>query len=200
MCNTCDIGHPAVKDNEVFLILKKCKKVNNQRIERHTFLFLTKYPANILCVFKSPFFRMPTSVKWRSDDNIYIGTTITGLKPDLDKARLEALKLFKEAGFKTWVSAEPLLGAVPYLRDYLLYIDQVIVGGESGKDARPMHPDWARSIRDDCEAVSVPFYFKSWGEWKQIVHNDGNMLSAEANEPDKYWRYDTGLWTQELNI
>lgn len=43
--------------------------------------------------------------------------------------------------------------------------DWVIVGGESGNDARPMHPDWARGIRDQCEAAGVPFFFKQWGEW-----------------------------------
>jgi len=44
------------------------------------------------------------------------------------------------------------------------YVDWVIVGGESGPGARPMHPDWVRSIRDDCVAAEVPFYFKQWGE------------------------------------
>ncbi len=41
----------------------------------------------------------------------------------------------------------------------------VICGGESGPNARPMHPDWARSLRDQCAAASVPFLFKQWGEW-----------------------------------
>lgn len=44
-------------------------------------------------------------------------------------------------------------------------IDWVIVGGESGPKARPMHPDWARSLRDQCNAAGVPFLFKQWGEW-----------------------------------
>lgn len=44
-------------------------------------------------------------------------------------------------------------------------IDWVIVGGESGPGARPMHPDWARSIRGQCIAAKVPFFFKQWGEW-----------------------------------
>lgn len=44
-------------------------------------------------------------------------------------------------------------------------IDWVIVGGESGHHARPLHPDWARSIRDQCQAADVPFFFKQWGEW-----------------------------------
>lgn len=44
-------------------------------------------------------------------------------------------------------------------------IDWIIVGGESGPGARPMHPDWARSIRDQCDAADVPFFFKQWGEY-----------------------------------
>lgn len=44
-------------------------------------------------------------------------------------------------------------------------LDWVIVGGESGHNARPMHPDWARSLRDQCKAAGVPFFFKQWGAW-----------------------------------
>lgn len=44
-------------------------------------------------------------------------------------------------------------------------LDWVICGGESGLGARPMHPDWARSLRDQCDRACVPFYFKQWGEW-----------------------------------
>ena len=46
-------------------------------------------------------------------------------------------------------------------------IDWVIVGGESGYNARPMHPDWARSLRDQCDAAGVPFLFKQHGEWRE---------------------------------
>ncbi len=45
------------------------------------------------------------------------------------------------------------------------FIDWVIVGGESGRHARPMHPDWVLSIRDQCAAAGVPFFFKQWGEF-----------------------------------
>lgn len=48
---------------------------------------------------------------------------------------------------------------------YPASIDWVIVGGESGPGARPMHPEWARGIRDQCVAAGVPFFFKQWGEW-----------------------------------
>lgn len=44
-------------------------------------------------------------------------------------------------------------------------LDWVICGGETGPDARPMHPDWVRSLRDQCQSAGVPFFFKSWGEW-----------------------------------
>jgi hypothetical protein len=45
------------------------------------------------------------------------------------------------------------------------FIDWVSAGGESGPQARPMHPDWVRSLRDQCVAAGVPFFFKQWGEW-----------------------------------
>jgi protein gp37 len=49
--------------------------------------------------------------------------------------------------------------------DGLRGIDWVVVGGESGSDARPMHPSWARNLRDQCNTAGVPFLFKQWGEW-----------------------------------
>lgn len=66
-----------------------------------------------------------------------------------------------------FVSAEPLLGPID-MHLWMLTcpaIDWVIVGGESGPNARPMHPDWARSLRDQCNAAGVAFFFKQWGEW-----------------------------------
>lgn len=50
-------------------------------------------------------------------------------------------------------------------------IDWVIVGGESGPGARPMHPDWVRSLRDQCQAAGVPFLFKQWGEWAPVAES-----------------------------
>lgn len=59
-------------------------------------------------------------------------------------------------------------------------LDWVICGGESGKGARPMHPDWARGLRDQCEAASVPFMLKQWGEWlpESCVPEDGYIPSG----------------------
>ncbi|KKL83710.1 hypothetical protein LCGC14_1971980, partial [marine sediment metagenome] len=50
-------------------------------------------------------------------------------------------------------------------RDITARVDWVICGGESGPGARPMRPDWARSVRDQCKAAGVPFFFKQWGAW-----------------------------------
>lgn len=61
-----------------------------------------------------------------------------------------------------WVSAEPLLGPI---ETNLRGIDWLVAGGESGPDARPMHPDWARSLRDQCDRAGVAFFFKQWGAW-----------------------------------
>ena len=113
------------------------------------------------------------------------------------------------AGWRVWCSAEPLLGpidvglAVPkmtmqgctqcgfldsQIRHYLHCeeprLHQVVVGGESGPGARPMHPDWVRSLRDQCISAGVPFFFKQWGgvrkkttgrildgrEWSEVPH------------------------------
>ena len=60
-----------------------------------------------------------------------------------------------------------------------LALDWVIAGGESGKHARPMHPDWVRSLRDQCAAAGVPFLFKQWGEW---LHSDQLGWWAHGDE------------------
>jgi protein gp37 len=71
-----------------------------------------------------------------------------------------------------FLSAEPLLGPIdlshhfgitPNHGDLRGLLNWVIVGGESGPNARPMHPQWARDLRDQCQAAGVPFFFKQWG-------------------------------------
>lgn len=81
-----------------------------------------------------------------------------------------------------FLSAEPLLGPICIFNAGVKIngkldrqsgerrsLDWVIVGGESGPGARPMHPDWARQIRDDCANAGVAFHFKQWGSW--LPHN-----------------------------
>jgi len=60
-----------------------------------------------------------------------------------------------------FLSVEPLLGPIPHLP--LEQVDWVIVGGESGPDHRPVDPTWVRSIRNQCLALGIPFFFKQWG-------------------------------------
>jgi len=105
--------------------------------------------------------------------NVWIGTTIC----NQEEADRDIGKLIAVPAAKRFLSLEPLLGPVDLERwlepaglatDLGLSnpgIDWVIVGGESGPNARPMHPDWARSLRDQCQAAGVPFLFKQWGEW-----------------------------------
>jgi protein gp37 len=98
-----------------------------------------------------------------------------------------------------FISAEPLLGPVHldrireepegYLNALAAVVhcdgrgtksitglDWVICGGESGPAARPMHPDWARSLRDQCAIADVPFFFKRWGEWAEVDGGPPNRV------------------------
>lgn len=68
-------------------------------------------------------------------------------------------ELCPECGADSWGHATTEEGQV--------LLDWVIVGGETGPGARPMHPDWVRGVRDQCIAANVPFFFKQWGAWKR---------------------------------
>lgn len=89
--------------------------------------------------------------------------------------RADYLTDIRLAEITTFVSAEPLLGPLQLagLEDY---IDWLIVGGESGKGARPMNPAWVRDIKDQCARAAIPFFFKQWGR----VHkkSTGNLLDG----------------------
>ena len=63
-------------------------------------------------------------------------------------------------------------------------LDWIIAGGESGANARPSHPDWFRSLRDQCAAAGVPFLFKQWGEWwPWTAPLDGSVLGSDHGPP-----------------
>lgn len=73
-------------------------------------------------------------------------------------------------------------------------IDWVICGGESGPHARPMHPDWARSLRDQCAAASVPFLFKQWGEWApEGLASRRMLIRADGTTRDMVAPYGIGM-------
>ncbi len=74
---------------------------------------------------------------------------------------------------------QPMPPRLPHIPDWVARLNWVIVGGESGRGARPMHPNWARGVRDQCAAAGVPFFFKQWGEWfprSQWEHNPRLVL------------------------
>lgn len=78
-------------------------------------------------------------------------------------------------------------------------LDWVIAGGESGNGARPMHPDWARSLRDQCAVANVPFFFKQWGEFigevaagvevDLIKLPKGDRVAANPSQPGTHLRF-----------
>jgi hypothetical protein len=71
--------------------------------------------------------------------------------------------------------------AGPEWAGYNPLVDWVIVGGESGHNARPMHPKWARSLRDQCQGAGVAFFFKQWGEFVPDDHYKGSIAGKKPH-------------------
>ena len=117
--------------------------------------------------------KRPHSIKklapqgYRYPANVWLGTTVENQESAYK--RVKYLLEFTKPAVR-FLSCEPLLGPVN-IRRYLepgangVRIDWVIVGGESEHGARPMNPEWAESLRDQCQAAGVPFLFKQWGSW-----------------------------------
>ena len=131
---------------------------------------------------------IPLGMAWWPLPNVWLGVSLE----DQTRADERIPDLLLTPAAVRFLSCEPLLGPVD-LTDIALgrreprdgtmdaldgsvwdedgdrgcctKIDWVIAGGESGPNARPMHPDWARSLRDQCAGAGVPFHFKQWGEW-----------------------------------
>jgi len=100
--------------------------------------------------------------------NVWLGVSVENQAAADERVPL----LLDTPAAKRFVSCEPLLGpidlsAMEIALDYEeeVWLDWVICGGESGAGARPMHPDWARGLRDACVSAYVPFFFKQWGEF-----------------------------------
>jgi protein gp37 len=135
--------------------------------------------------------------------NVWLGIPVV----NQEEADRDIPKLLTTPAAVRWLSMEPLLGPVdltqmpnstclaegqPYLNPLYGFafdghgdtcnapsIDGVVVGGESGLQARPMHPDWARSLRDQCAEAGVPFLFKQWGEWAPTRPVAGGDLGGD---------------------
>jgi protein gp37 len=108
--------------------------------------------------------------------NVWLGTSVESSDY---LPRIDALKAAGGLASVLFISAEPLLGAIPTLGEYLDGINWVIAGGESGPEARPSSPNWFRSVRDQCAMHGVPFHFKQWGEWLSVSHGGSNGAMHE---------------------
>lgn len=146
-------------------------------------LLLTKRPENILGMW--PKMYSPGKVHMRHRKNVWLGTTVEN--QEQAGKRIPELLNCRELSPVLFLSCEPLLGPVdlssiggsPSSHPYTKVLESkqinwVIVGGESGKEARPMHHVWAESLRDQCQAANVPFFFKQWGEWQAGSSFDRN--------------------------
>jgi protein gp37 len=94
--------------------------------------------------------------------NSWLGITVC----DQEEADRDIPKLLKTPATKRFLSIEPMLGVID-ISPWIESLDWIIVGGETGAKARPMHPEWVRLIRDQCRDALTPFFFKSWGEWRE---------------------------------
>lgn len=141
VCSMSDLFHPDVPSSfiiQVFEVMNACPQ--------HTFQVLTKRPERLLqlapCLNFTP--------------NIWVGTSV---EQPLYYPRISILQQVPAA--VRFLSLEPLLKPMDTLP--LEGIDWVITGGESAPKARPVEADWVRSIRDQCAAAGVKFFFKQWG-------------------------------------
>lgn len=125
--------------------------------QRHAWVWLTKRPSR-MAEF-SLWLELTYQVSWPS--NLWAGTSLTTQKTA--NVRLDALRKVGNESTRRCVSIEPLWTEIQ-LGD-MTGIHWVKAGGESGPDASPTNPDWFKSLRDQCKAASVPFFFKQWGEW-----------------------------------
>ncbi len=187
VCPMSDLFHEDVSTrfiDQILEVIDYCKQ--------HTFMALTKRPENIQDKLYSTTEENPMRYLGNGDylDNLWLGV------PAENQARAdERIPILLETPAAVrFVSCEPLLGPVDISGYYkvqnhvnlppeqrkralaedwagmhrLTKLDWVICGGETGPGARPMHPDWVRSLRDQCQEAGVPFFFKGWGAWIPI--------------------------------
>lgn len=110
--------------------------------------------------------------------NVWLGATMVNRGEMLRDAE----KLKEVPARVLFWSVEPMLGDLGPIPPELMP-DWVIAGGESGPKARPVHPDWVRSLRDQCQAAGVPFLFKQWGEWAPYDRGRINLSSGALDDP-----------------
>jgi len=203
VCSMGDLFHDDVSFydiEKVFNTINDCDPQRNGGVD-HRFLILTKRPKRM-----KSFFEMSDN-DWRIalNPSIWLGVTAENQKRADERIPI----LLQIPAAVRFVSVEPMLGPVD-LRNYLFHEDcdhydcdencmvginppyagliWTICGGESGPGARPMHPDWARLLRDQCVAAGVPFFFKQWGQWEPVSPVHGGTEEEENRWADEYGR------------
>lgn len=163
-----------------------------------------------------PLPHLSPGARWFPLANVWLGVSVE----DQTRADERIPHLLATPAAIRFVSAEPLLGPVQFSHMdventaptgfYVINaltgrnsdmgrpcpdvprLDWVICGGESGPGARPMHPDWARSLRDQCAAAGVPYFFKQWGAWLPWESASAPMWESQAGEEqDKHTLFPT---------
>lgn len=160
-----DLFHKDVPDefvDKVFGVMGACEDAGRG----HVFQVLTKRSGRMLGYMSKRCHRAWNARRLGTEAfpprNVWLGVSVENRRHGLP--RIEDLRQTPAA--VRFLSVEPLLEDLGALD--LTGIHWVIVGGESGRKARPMHPDWARSIRDQCQAAGVAFLFKQWGEYAVV--------------------------------
>jgi protein gp37 len=150
-------------------------------------LLLTKRPGNIADMLPIDW--------WHGWHNVWLGCTVVN-QAEADR---DIPKLLAVPAHCRFLSIEPMLGPIdltlipifgPGCVNVLRGepgIDWVICGGESGPNARPMHPDWPVSLRDQCQEAAVAFHFKQWGEWE--AHQIGPEEARSTKFPPGHVEY-----------
>ncbi len=158
VCSMADLFHEDVPDefiDKVIQVIRDCPQ--------HTFQLLTKRTERMYRYFVTRY--VPR--------NAWIGTTVENANAVTRISKLSQIEGFENP--LRFLSCEPLLSDLGTLD--LSGIDWVIVGGESGNQARPMKKEWVLNIKRQCEEQGVPFFFKQWGTYGE----DGIKRNKKAN-------------------
>ena len=163
VCSMADLFHESVPFEFVDKVMSTIQKT-----PWHRYQILTKRATRMADYFSNV--AVPS--------NVWLGVTVENKQA---KSRIDILRTMD--GTVRFLSCEPLLEDLEELD--LMNIDWVIVGGESGMQGRPMHPNWVKSIRDQAKSYGIPFFFKQWGTWgadgiKRNKKANGKLLDGEV--------------------
>ena len=188
VCSQSDLFHEGISGEFIGRVFSTMW--NNPQ---HTYYVLTKRPERILQLLAEKPPKGLADLNATNFPHVIIG--VSAEDQDAAETRLPLLTQLPLPAHQIFVSAEPLIGPLN-LSKWMHRIGWVIAGGESGKHARPMHPDWPRSLRDQCQEAGIAYHFKQWGEFlvEELAHEkqplpyteDGTLLykagSSKANK------------------